>query len=185
MGHQSSKKTTRIRLIIFRCSESTMASNVKRIHRLLTLVHVAGSLGLSVKSSFFLGRPLVSRQLDDVVMTDPAADDRLFRRSMTMRKQKASDRRTRRRQRGIELEEERGVQIVTVTESPMKTAGPWRGKTLQPDIATSVASVSGGRGRSRKRSTLYNSLSSYYNHYLRLLTLEYQVEVSPSWRKAP
>jgi hypothetical protein len=35
-----------------------------------------------------------------------------------------------------------------------------------------------GRGRSRKRLTLYNSLASYHTKFLRLLTVEYQAEVS-------
>ena len=35
----------------------------------------------------------------------------------------------------------------------------------------------GGRGRARKRATLYNSLSSYHNKFLGFLTEEYKAEV--------
>jgi hypothetical protein len=97
--------------------------------------------------------------------------------SLTMRKQKASDRRTRRMQMG-------GEQIVqelirdnlrqTITSSPMDVTGEWKYKKprVQP-----IKEKSGGRGRSRKRATLYNSLSSYHNKFLSLLTDEYRHEV--------
>lgn len=97
--------------------------------------------------------------------------------SLTMRKQKASDRRTRRMQMG-------GEQIVqelirdnlrqTITSSPMETTGQWKYKKR---IVQPIREKTGGRGRSRKRATLYNSLSSYHNKFLRLLTDEYQHEV--------
>ena len=92
---------------------------------------------------------------------------------LTMRKQKASDRRTRRLQRGL-LEED-DVMTETVTTSPMQTA-QWLQK--KPTVEAMLPLKTGGRNRSRKRSTLYNSLSSYHNHFLQLLTAEYKAEVS-------
>jgi hypothetical protein len=126
-------------------------------------------------------------------------------RTLTMRKQKASDRRTRRRQRGddvavddwVQARELRASFATTVADSPMQAAGAWSHKRslLQPlgtrqlesaaDLmstrqgggAAAAAAPSGGRGRSRKRSTLYNSLAFYHNKFLTLLTQEYQAEV--------
>ena len=123
-------------------------------------------------------------------------------RTLTMRKQKASDRRTRRRQRGdvdwVQAPELRASFTTTVADSPMQAAGTWSHKrslmqqplgarqldsaadlmsTRQGRVAAAAAS-SGGRGRSRKRSTLYNSLAFYHNKFLNLLTQEYQAEVS-------
>ena len=63
----------------------------------------------------------------------------------------------------------------TITTVPMTQ---WnyksRGNARQPQIRKEK---SGGRGRSRKRSTLYHSLSSYHSKYLNLLTAEYKAEV--------
>ena len=93
--------------------------------------------------------------------------------TLSMRKQKASDRRTRRLQRGLLEEDE--VMTETVTTSPMQTA-QWLQKI--PTVEAMLPLKTGGRNRSRKRSTLYNSLSSYHNHFLQLLTAEYKAEVS-------
>ncbi len=101
---------------------------------------------------------------------------------ITMRKQKASDRRTTRRQRGgEELTEERikenlSQREVTITSSPMSKKGDWNLKK-QGDL-TEGRNKSGGRGRSKKRSLLYNSLSLYHNKFLNFLTAEYKAEVS-------
>lgn len=92
---------------------------------------------------------------------------------LTMRKQKASDRRTRRMQRG----DDAVVEPQTLTSSPMALAR-WQHKTLTKNTATIRASPqTGGRGRSRKRSNLYNTLSSYHGTFLSLLTAEYHSEV--------
>jgi hypothetical protein len=107
-----------------------------------------------------------------------------------MRKQKASDRRTSKRQRG-EIEDENmaavGSRATTLTTSPMSAAGMWnlkqpsstmqRPKQLADGLATTKKRAPAGRGRSRKRSTLYNSLSFYHNKFLQLLTAEYEAEV--------
>jgi hypothetical protein len=127
-------------------------------------------------------------------------------RTLTMRKQKASDRRTRRRQRGddvavddwVQARELRASFATTVADSPMQAAGAWSHKRSLPqplgarqldsaaDLmstrqqgggSAAAAAPSGGRGRSRKRSTLYNSLAFYHNKFLTLLTQEYQAEV--------
>ncbi len=101
--------------------------------------------------------------------------------SLSMRKQKASDRRTRRMQRGGEdiaqdliLENLRN----TITRNPMEVAGAWNIK--QGGFPSQIREKTGGRGRSRKRATLYNSLSSYHNKFFSLLTAEYRAEVSKS-----
>jgi hypothetical protein len=97
--------------------------------------------------------------------------------SLTMRKQKASDRRTRRMQKGGELivqELIRDNLSKTITSSPMDSTGEWKYKKIS---VQQVREKTGGRGRSRRRATLYNSLSSYHNNFFRLLTDEYQHEV--------
>ena len=101
---------------------------------------------------------------------------------ITMRKQKASDRRTTRRQRGGgELTQERikenlSQREVTITSSPMTKKGEWKlrrqGDTMDPQTKT------GGRGRSKKRSLHYNSLSLYHNKFFNFLTAEYKAEAS-------
>jgi hypothetical protein len=89
---------------------------------------------------------------------------------LTMRKQKASDRRTRRMQRG----EDAVIEPPTLTSSPMALAS-WQHKALTKNTAT--APPTGGRGRSRNRSNLYTTLSSYHGNFLSLLTAEYRAEV--------
>lgn len=92
---------------------------------------------------------------------------------LTMRKQKASDRRTRRMQRGNDAVDE----PQTLITSPMALAS-WQHKTLTKITATASPSPqTGGRGRSRRRSNLYNTLSSYHGTFLSLLTAEYHAEV--------
>jgi hypothetical protein len=99
--------------------------------------------------------------------------------SLSMRKQKASDRRTRRLQRGGE-ELAQGLILEnlrnTITSSPMELAGAWSQK--RGGFPSQAREKTGGRGRSRKRATLYNSLSSYHNKFFTLLTAEYDAEVS-------
>jgi len=98
--------------------------------------------------------------------------------SWTMRKQKASDRRTRRLQRGSdEIVQERIIENLknTMTNSPMQSVGVWNKKT--GTVPSQIKEKTGGRGRSRKRATLYNSLSTYHNKFFTLLTDEYRAEV--------
>ncbi len=100
--------------------------------------------------------------------------------TITMRKQKASDKRTRRMQRSSQLLEN--------TESlsrqgngpltPMST-GQWKHKSLSSSRALlGNTDTSGGRGRSRKRSAIYSNLASYHTQFLELLTAEFLAEVS-------
>lgn len=136
-------------------------------------------VGVKVKSSF-LGSTCLERLVDD----------RHRSSSLTMRKQKASDRRTRRLQRGDDSALQPPVRefMGSMTRSPMQQEGAWSQKTLAampvtaaPEVATSTSGekpVSGGRGRSRKRSTLYNSLASYHDKFFSMLTAEYRAEVS-------
>jgi hypothetical protein len=143
--------------------------------RLFSIIVVAialapcSSLSLSSYSRFH-GTPLQTDVPSPTTPTTGAA-------SLSMRKQKASDRRTRRMQRGGE---ELAQDLIrenlrsTITSSPMSVVGQWnyKGNGVQPR-----PEKTGGRGRSRKRGTLYNSLSSYHNNFLTLLTAEYQAEV--------
>lgn len=122
---------------------------------------------------------------------------------LTMRKQKASDRRTRRRQSGEDnydnlvlaspvtsvssgsRTERSSSSIMT---SPMDKA-IWNKKKIRnqfplvsSDDNNNQVSMTGitptaGRGRSRKRTNLYLSLSHYHQHFLKYLTMEYQAEV--------
>ena len=100
---------------------------------------------------------------------------------LTMRKQKASDRRTTRRQKGgAELTRDRITEKlsrrdVTITSSPMTKKGEWKLKRLGDQVDTQ--NTSRGRGRSKKRSALYNSLAAYHNKFLNYLTKEYKAEV--------
>jgi hypothetical protein len=96
--------------------------------------------------------------------------------NLTMRKQKASDRRTRRMQRGsIDSSLSSMEETALLTSSPMARA-QWTHKHVSTQNAVRP-SAGRGRGRSRKRSNLYNSLSSYHSHFLNLLTTEYKAEV--------
>lgn len=96
--------------------------------------------------------------------------------SLTMRKQKASNRRTRRSQLGEDIPVI--ATTTTVTKSPMEGA-KWGARTKHTIGANNrISTRTGGRNRARKRSTLYNSLSSYHSHFLELLTAEYKAEVS-------
>lgn len=148
----------------------------------------------AVRKSMFHGTSLVSSTPAPTAVRRTATAS-----SITMRKQKASDKRTRKRQRGDFLVDEQAVSAAavvasatTLTSSPMSAAGPWQHKATtlplqlkQQDILLESSGASGvrpkkktpGRGRSRKRSTLYNSLAFYHNKFLHLLTAEYQAEV--------
>jgi cytoskeletal protein RodZ len=171
----------------------------------VVLTFLCGVQALSLQSSVFHGRSLVTSSSPTYSGSSSSSSS-----GITMRKQKASDRRTRKRQRG-EIEDERmeavGSYSTTLTTSPMSAAGAWKQKasriSMQPSYAqlqqaTGAAAAEAvygdsaptstgttaparkrtpGRGRSRKRSTLYNSLAFYHNKFLLLLTDEYQAEV--------
>jgi hypothetical protein len=103
-----------------------------------------------------------------------------------MRKQKASDRRTRRRQRGEVALADEPVAPRTRTATPMQSA-VWKAKSSGVSSLTARApdkpqrtggSIGGGRGRSRKRTTMYQILDHYHRSFLDPLTSEYQSEAS-------
>ena len=96
---------------------------------------------------------------------------------LTMRKQKASDKRTRRSQRGEVLESDLSS-ASNLRSSPIGKA--WRYKAV--DMRPNANNAGYGRGRSRKRSQVYNNLSSYHSHFLDLITQEFLAEVrGNSW----
>jgi hypothetical protein len=126
----------------------------------LSLVWIPnGSVALSCKSSF-CGAPIQH------AVYHPSS-------SLEMRKQKASDRRTRRLQRGDILTPDAFATTGSLTSSPMSGKN-WKLKQTNDGLQPQPT---GGRGRSRKRSALYNSLSLYHNKFLKLLTEEYKQEV--------
>ena len=125
-------------------------------------------------SSAFVGQSI--RQRHDIGDTMP----RTVKSYLSMRKQKASDKRTSRRQRG-------GPQVLEAPPPPMmtitRTASPMQGNAWTQKVmedateSTTSGGGGGGRQRSRKRSLLYNRMAGYHNTYLRALTLEYKAEV--------
>jgi hypothetical protein len=139
---------------------------------LLLLSFTIYTSALTIKSSSFHGESV--KLLHNPVVLPSFSGPRSH---LTMRKQKASDRRTRRRQQGLVDE----VSFVkTLTESPMQARGAWNQKVnLSSPVPTSKAT--GGRGRSLKRQRLYHSLAFYHNQFLGLLTEEYKAEVRTRW----
>ena len=138
--------------------------------------HQASSLTLSGSSNFH-GSPLQLHQ------PMPTRNNHYFYPGtsfLEMRKQKSSDRRTRRMQRGdVAYAEELLAKstVGVITSSPM-AGKAWRHKQqTHNNIHAPVTTTGGGRGRSRKRSALYHSLSLYHNKFLSLLTEEYKQEV--------
>lgn len=128
--------------------------------------HPASCLALS-SSSYFHGSSL---------RLHPTPTAYHATRFLEMRKQKSSDRRTRRMQRGDTAYAEELLAKSTVgivTSSPM-AGKSWRHKQTH---SMQAPGATGGRGRSRKRSALYHSLSLYHNKFLTLLTEEYKQEV--------
>ena len=98
---------------------------------------------------------------------------------ITMRKQKASDRRTRRMQKNSAVDSALETLPLRPGSSPLTplSSGAWTHKTVVKNQFVSSAKE-GGRGRSRKRSIVYSNLASYHNHFLELLTKEFLAEVS-------
>ena len=111
-----------------------------------------------------------------------------------MRKQKASDRRTARLQRGLlddnavdSLSSKASLATQILSSTPINSS-QWKHKKIEfrasgIDITKNgnVAASGGGRGRARKRLKLYNSLALYHATFLELISEEYRVEVSLSF----
>lgn len=139
-----------------------------------------GRLILYRQSTSFLGNALVeSSSYNDDLRTTPST-------FLVMRKQKASDRRTRRRQRGeIALEEAPVTAVATslITANHPMQGAVWKAKSGVSGVRAAAlqqqppSTTSGGRGRSRKRTTFYQMLQHYHASFLNPLTSEYQAEV--------
>ena len=103
--------------------------------------------------------------------------------SLVMRKQKASDKRTRRLQREGRNSDDDNLGSSSFT-NPHGPSFPKRIRSPMADSAWSQRSmlspkarITKGRGRSRKRTNKYESLSTYHAEFLNLLTAEYLAEV--------
>ena len=142
----------------------------------ITSLGGTGGLSLRLTSSSFHGRVLETNS------NAKAVSPFQQRAQLFMRKQKASDKRTRRRQRGGDDDDlllSSSSSTASLTTSPMTAQGQWKQKTAtRSALQSKQAVVTGGRGRSRKRSMLYTSLSFYHNKFLQLLQDEYKAEVS-------
>ena len=108
--------------------------------------------------------------------------------ALVMRKQKASNKRTSRLQKEgnaniDDLSKRANSAYVssssTLTSSPMDTAS-WKHKSIKTrsQLVKPTSPNRGGRGRGKKRTNLYTSLSFYHNAFCNLLTEEYQEEVN-------
>lgn len=173
-----------LRVIAFRSHKNKIGTMLTRMHLIIGLMALTilapCSVGLSLSSfSKFHGTSLEGRQ----EMNTNRARISSGAASLSMRKQKASDRRTRRLQRGGEEVTQDLIRENlrnTITSSPMELTGAWNQK--QGGGFPSQMAKTGGRGRSRKRASLYNSLSSYHNKFFTLLTAEYQAEVREDFK---
>lgn len=159
---------------------------------LLAMITIASNLSIPstlALSSSFLGSHIRSLQSYTTQRGTPSS-------VITMRKQKASDKRTARMQRGqIDTTESSftppSLSTATTTtqilsSSPMSNS-KWKDKKIEllaasgqnmNSVTAGVAASGGGRGRARKRLKLYNSLASYHSTFLELISAEYQMEVS-------
>ena len=133
---------------------------------------------LSMSLSRFHGRSLAMAPKPQQLVHN-SNDNALW----TMRKQKASFKRTRMMQRGEPLSDNlqsaQPARIDTMTNSPMADQN-WNGghrKKVAPAHRPRQLEKGGGRGRSRKRSNLYGALSTYQQRFLHELTAEYKAEV--------
>ena len=110
-----------------------------------------------------------------------------------MRKQKASNKRTARRQRG-NIDEatttftppslSTSSSTTQILNSSPMTKSQWKHKKIEMRAAgidtnnsAAATQTGGGRGRARKRLKLYNSLASYHSTFLELISQEFQMEV--------
>lgn len=133
-------------------------------------------LFLSHASCLTLHSSFMGQTFSNVMAVNHFSGDTL----LTMRKQKASDKRTTRRQRNQETESFSFTSTMTSTVGPVSPmeSGAWRHKTIRNTFPSKSDTVIKTRGRSRKREALYNTLASYNNHFLELLTAEFLAEVS-------
>ncbi len=154
-------------------SSSTMATVIALT--LATSLAICTALSFSPQSTQFCGKSLITS-------CPRQSSSRISGTSViTMRKQKASNKRTRRLQREGKDGTDDISSLSSITSSPLATpiiTNSWNYKALHSrSIQTSANTNEKGRGRSRKRSLLYNSLSSYHSHFLKLITDEFLAEV--------
>ena len=104
--------------------------------------------------------------------------------NLVMRKQKASDKRTARMQRGQVDKYDTSFTPSPLSSSSTKilssspmTKSQWKHKKIELRAEGKNNVAGGGRGRARKRLKLYNSLASYHSTFLELISEEYQMEV--------
>ena len=105
---------------------------------------------------------------------------------ITMRKQKASDKHTARKQRGLleqDVNNDYSSYSRQILSSTTFTKNEWKDKKIElrsnnDIINTNNVKGGGGRGRARKRYNLYNSLLGYHTTFLELIQREYRMEVS-------
>ena len=160
----------------------------------IALSAISLSWGLSFSSSSFHG----TRVIHSPTMNNNQAAAGIS--NLVMRKQKASDKRTARRQRGIIDDNNSNADgTATFTPPPLSTSSSatqilnsspmtksqWKDKKIEMRAAgvggNNNVNNGGGRGRARKRLKLYNSLASYHSTFLELISEEYQMEVSQAW----
>lgn len=107
--------------------------------------------------------------------------------SLVMRKQKASDKRTARLQRGqldntgsftpsiLSTFSSSAITTQILSSTPMSKT-QWKHKKIELRSRGEKVNNSGGRGRARRRLKLYNSLASYHATFSNLISEEYQLE---------
>ena len=105
--------------------------------------------------------------------------------SLVMRKQKASDKRTARLQRG-QLDKDSftppplsiSSSTTQILSSTPMSKTQWKHKKVELRSRGEIVenSMSGGRNRAKKRLKLYSSLASYHSTFSNLISEEYQVE---------
>ncbi len=164
---------------------------------LLGIVSISMSLlplqSLALSSSSFHGARIITQSTTSPVLHGTNNNLR-GPSNLVMRKQKASDKRTARMQRGQQVDND--ASATTFTPPPLSTttsatqilnSSPMnKSKWKQKKVELRAAGVNvnnngnggGGRGRARKRLKLYNSLASYHTTFLELISEEYRMEVS-------
>ena len=148
------------------------------------------SLSLRLHSSNFLGNNAGSIVSSKSTTCNNHSSTIAYRNGsksiLTMRKQKASDKRTTRLQRGGRGESdvmtsasENLSSFSSLVTPTMKSSWTHKSVSSSPVKNTfgNPNNDNRGRGRSRKRSQYYSSLSSYHTHFLNLITAEFIAEV--------
>lgn len=129
------------------------------------------ALSLRLHSSQFLG--------NNVNSFSQEGERSRNRMIITMRKQKASNKRTTRLQRGNDDNSQVSTMDSLSSLATPTSTSSWNYKSVSPALLKNASNMNDkGRGRSRKRSQYYSSLSAYHTHFLNLITAEFLAEVS-------